>query len=103
MLRSAILSIKPTRNLIPYRFDSSTHCDLLEQLTFYGAVRRFNLDFYCKAFGIKSPKSDGVTGLDLGDLFREKRFKDIAAYCLGDVVAMAELYRRWEMLLNIKD
>lgn len=103
MIRSAILSIKPSRNLIPYRYDASTHCDLLEQLTFYGAVRKFNLDFYCKAFGIKSPKSDGVTGLDLGPLFHEKRFKDIATYCLGDVQAIAELYHRWSEYLSIKD
>jgi DNA polymerase elongation subunit (family B) len=103
MLRSAILGVKPTRNLVPYRYDASKHCDLLEQFTFYGAVRKFNLDFYCKAFGIKSPKSDGITGLDLGDLFREQRYKDIARYCLGDVVAIAELYRRWSEYLNMKD
>ena len=30
-----------------------------------GAARRFNLDFYCKAFGIESPKSHGVTGMDV--------------------------------------
>lgn len=103
MLRSAILGIKPTRNLVHYRYDASVHCDLLEQLTFYGAVRKFNLDFYCKAFGIKSPKSGGITGLDLGNLFREQRYKEIAAYCLGDVQAIAELYRRWNEFLNIKD
>jgi len=103
LLRSAILGVKPTRNLIPYRYDASVHCDLLEQLTFYGGIRRFNLDFYCKAFGIKSPKSEGVTGLDLGDLFGEKRFDEIARYCLGDVVATAELYGRWNEYLNIKD
>lgn len=101
MMRSAILGIKPTRNLMPYRYDASVHCDLLEQFTFYGATKKFNLDFYCKAFGIKSPKSDGITGLDLGDLFREKRFKDIATYCLGDVVAIAELYRRWDTYMNV--
>lgn len=103
MLRSAILSVKPTRNLIPYRYESSTHCDLLEQLTFYGAVRKFTLDFYCKAFNIKSPKSEGITGLDLGNLFREKRYKEIATYCLGDIQATTELFRRWDEYLNIKD
>jgi len=103
MLRSAMLGIKPTRNLMPYRYDASVHCDLLEQFTFYGATKKFNLDFYCKAFGIRSPKSDGITGLDLGDLFRERRFKDIATYCLGDVIAIAELFRRWDAYLNFKD
>ena len=96
LLRSAILRIKPSRNLMPYRYDASIHCDLLDQLTFYGATRKFSLDFYCKSFGIESPKSHGITGLDLGRLFGEKRFRDIADYCLGDVRATAELFRRWE-------
>ena len=103
LLRSAIVGIKPTRNLIPYRYDSAIHCDLLEQLTFYGAFRKFNLDFYCKAFGIKSPKSEGITGLGLGPLFREGKFRDIAHYCIGDVQATAELFRRWEQFLNVKE
>jgi len=96
LLRSAILRIKPSRNLMPYRYDPSIHCDLLDQLTFYGATRKFSLDFYCKSFGIESPKSHGITGLHLGRLFGEKRFRDIADYCLGDVRATAELFRRWE-------
>jgi DNA polymerase elongation subunit (family B) len=102
LLRSAILGIKPTRTMMPYRFDHATHCDLLDQLTFYGAFRKFSLDFYCKSFGIESPKSHGITGLDLGRLFKEGRFQDIATYCLGDLVATAELFRRWETYLNLK-
>ncbi len=96
MLRSALLGVKATKNLMPYRYASNEHCDLMEQLTFYGAVRKFNLDFYCKAFGIKSPKSMGITGLDLGSLFLEHRYREIAEYCIGDVRATAELYHRWQ-------
>jgi hypothetical protein len=103
MLRSAIIGVSPTRNLVPYRYDASTHCDLLDQLSFYSAVKKFNLDFYCKVFGIKSPKSEGITGLDLGDLFREKKFLEIARYCVGDVQAEAELFNIWNKYLNIKD
>ena len=103
MLRSAIAGIQPTRNLLPYRYDASEHCDLLDQLSFYGAAKKFNLDFYCKAFGIKSPKSEGLTGLSLGPLFLEKRFKEIADYCMGDVIATAELFRRWDTFLNVKN
>lgn len=98
MLRSAMLGIKPTRNLMPYRYGANEHCDLLEQLTFYGAFRKFNLDFYCKGFGIKTPKGE-VTGLDLGGLFREGRHKEIAEYCIGDVKATTELFHRWHTLL----
>lgn len=100
MMRSAILEVKASRNLMQARFDPSIHCDLLDQFTFYGAVRKFNLDFYCKAFGIESPKSHGVTGLDLAKLFEEKRFREIAEYCLGDLKATAELFRRWDKYLN---
>jgi len=101
MLRSAMLGIHPTRNLMPYRYDATIHCDLLEQLTFYGALRKFNLDFYCKSFGIESPKSHGITGLDLGALFVGKRFKEIAEYNLGDLKATAELFLKWDSHLNV--
>jgi DNA polymerase elongation subunit (family B) len=102
MLRSVVLGVKPTRNLMPYRYGASEHCDLLDQLTFYGAFRKFNLDFYCKSFGIKSPKSEGITGLDVGPLFREGRFRDIAQYCLGDVRATAELFHLWQSHLSFE-
>ncbi|MBN1396836.1 MAG: ribonuclease H-like domain-containing protein [Bacteroidetes bacterium] len=101
MLRSAILGVQPTRNLMPYRYDATVHCDLLEQFTFYGAFRKFNLDFYCKSFGIVSPKAHGITGLDIKKLFEEKRFKEIAEYNLGDIRSTAELFRRWEKYLNV--
>ena len=101
MLRSALFGIRPTKNLVPYRYSTTPHCDLLDQLTFYGASRRFNLDFYCRAFGIGSPKAGGITGLDLGPLYREGKYREIARYCIGDVIATAELYRRWKYYLNI--
>ncbi|MBI1805163.1 MAG: ribonuclease H-like domain-containing protein [Ignavibacteriae bacterium] len=103
LLRSAITGVQPTRDLLPYRYDASRHCDLLDQLSFYGATKKFNLDFYCKAFGIKSPKSEGLTGLGLGPLFREGRYKEIADYCMGDVIATAELFKRWNEFLNMKE
>jgi DNA polymerase elongation subunit (family B) len=102
LLRSAILGLRPTRNILPYRYSAKEHCDLLDQLTFYGTTRKFNLDFYCKGFGLKSPKGDGITGLDLGTLFSAGRFLEIAEYCLGDVRATAELYERWQGLLSFE-
>ncbi|MBI2430113.1 MAG: ribonuclease H-like domain-containing protein [Ignavibacteriales bacterium] len=102
LLRSAKLGIQTSRNLMPYRYDADIHCDLLEQLTFYQATRRFSLDFYSKSFGITSPKAKGITGLDMKKLFDEKRFKDIAEYCYGDVLATAELYKRWHAYLNFR-
>ena len=109
-LRSAQLNVPISRkNWLGYRFATDPHCDLAEQLTFYsvsgrdGAARKFNLDFYCKAFGIESPKSHGVTGMDVKRLMDEGRFREIAEYCLRDVVATVKLYHIWkERLAGIK-
>ena len=109
-LRSAILNVPVTRkDWLGYRYQIEPHCDLIEQLTFYGvsgregAARRFNLDFYCKAFGIESPKSHGVTGMDVGQMMADGRFRDIAEYCLRDVHATVLLYKIWkERLCGIK-
>jgi DNA polymerase elongation subunit (family B) len=109
-LRSALLNVPIKRkDWLGYRFQTEPHCDLAEQLTFYnvsgreGAARKFNLDFYCKAFGIESPKSHGVTGLDVNHLLAEGKYREIAEYCLRDVRATVELYRIWkERLAGIK-
>ena len=109
-LRSALLNVPITRkDWLGYRFATEPHCDLAEQFTFYGvsgrdgAARRFNLDFYCKAFGIESPKSHGVTGMDVGRLLAEGRCREIAEYCVRDVEATVALHRIWrERLAGIK-
>lgn len=95
MLRSAVHRIKPTKELMPNRYNIS-HTDLLDQLTFYGSVRRkFSLHMWCKAFGIKSPKEEGVTGYQVNDLFREKQYLTIAKYCVRDLYATKELFEYW--------
>jgi DNA polymerase elongation subunit (family B) len=109
-LRSAQLNVPISRkDWLGYRYATDPHCDLAEQLTFYsvsgrdGAARKFNLDFYCKAFGIESPKSQGVTGMDVMRLMDEGRYREIAEYCLRDVVATVKLYQIWkERLAGIK-
>jgi predicted PolB exonuclease-like 3'-5' exonuclease len=95
MLRSAMLGVKPSRNLMTYRYATDVHVDLLEQLTFYSACRKFNLDFYCKAFGIVSPKAQGINGHDVAPMFEKEQYTDIAEYCAGDLHATRELYLRW--------
>ncbi len=100
MLRSAFLSVKPSRNLLPYRYDNNLHVDLLDQLSFYGASRRFSLDMYCRFFGIKSPKADGLDGSQVNNLFQQGEYEKIAKYCLGDVLATKELYLKWQNFLK---
>ena len=107
MIRSAILGVRPSKNLLSNRYLSlqkydATHVDLFDQLTFYGAVRKkFNLHFWTKAFGIKSPKEEGITGDEVGKLYKEGKLMDIAKYNLGDLKATKELYERWNKYLNL--
>lgn len=100
MLRSALLQIKPSKNFLKNRFDISRHIDLLEQLTFFGVTRKFNLDFYCQSFGIDSPKSKDITGMEVKTLFEAGRIKEIAIYCSKDVSATFQLYKIWNEYLN---
>jgi len=106
--RSAINDIRPTRDLMAnrylnlQRFSGVKHVDLLDQLTFYGAMRRkwSSLHLWCRAFNIKSPKAEGIKGDDVGKLFREKKYLDIARYNAGDLWATKELYEYWDKYLR---
>ncbi len=108
MLRSAVLGIRPSLNLMSgtrwnYR---ESHTDLLDEFTYQmpqqnGATRRFNLDFYTKTFGIRSPKAEGVDGSKVAEYYDRKDYSTIAEYCLRDVQATWELYLVWLELLRM--
>jgi len=101
MMRSAMLGVKVTKNLMGYRYGDE-HIDLLEQFTFFGATRKFNLDFYCQSFGIESPKSKDISGMEVKNLYEAGRIKDIAVYCSKDIYATYQLFKIWEDYLNLK-
>jgi len=106
-VRSAVHKIKSSKDLMSNRYLSSqrfgaTHIDLFDQLTFYGATRRRGgLHLWCRAFGITSPKAQGVTGDDVAQLFKEKKYKEIAKYNVGDLMATKELYDYWKNYIKI--
>lgn len=101
MMRSMINKIKPLRNLLPNRFGQE-HIDLLDSLTFYGATRKFNLDFYCRRLGITSPKSEDYSGDQVAKLYQEKRLPEIAEYNKRDTIATSELYHLYKEFLVVK-
>ena len=106
MVRSAVHGIRPTKDLMRGRYlyqhsPDAVHIDLQDQLTFYGATRRKGgLHLWSRAFGIESPKPSGVTGDDVGRLFKEKKYLDIAKYNVGDLRATKALYEKWESYLS---
>ena len=108
IIRSAINQVKPTKNLMSNRYYRSQdpkakHVDLLDQLTFYGAVMsKPKLHIVCRAFGIKSPKTDGVSGSDVASLFKNANYKKIAEYNVLDVAATSELYQYWKKFIKFE-
>ena len=106
MLRSALLGIRPYRNIMAgTKFNYPLHIDLIDELTYYspsqyGATKRFNFDFYTRAFGITSPKSEGIDGSKVTEFYKEGKILDIAEYCLRDVKATWELFCKWKELLK---
>lgn len=107
--RSAVNRIRPTKNLMSNRYYRSQyinakHVDLMDQMTFYGAVQnRPKLHLVCRAFGIKSPKDEGVAGGDVAKLFQKGYYQKIAEYNVRDVVATAELYKYWREYIKVED
>lgn len=102
MIRSAQLGIECTRDLVGYRYDLSSNCDLSDAITFQGAVRGwYDLDYWCRAFGIESPKSKGCTGADVDRLWREGKYESIGTYLRDDIEATAQLYERLKPMLTV--
>lgn len=104
-IRSAVSGVRPTVDLMSNRYTSMQrgvkHVDLMDQLTFYGAVtKKPSLHLVCRSFGIKSPKADGITGDDVARLFKEKKFLDIARYNVGDLYATRDVYQYWEKYIR---
>src|SRR3989338_1142829 len=100
VVRSAIHKIRPSKDLMSNRYLSlqrgAAHIDLQDQLSFYGAVRRReSLHMFARAFGIASPKVEGVTGDDVAALYRAGEVETIARYNARDLRATAELYEVW--------
>lgn len=107
MIRSAVCGIKPTKDLMKSRYVSqqspeAIHIDLAEQLTFYGALRKKgSLHLWARIFNIESPKSQGITGDDVGRLYSQGRYLDIAKYNVLDLRTTRELFKRWNEYLNL--
>jgi len=103
MLRSAVYGIKPTRNLVGYRYNLNDNCDLLEVLTLMGVLswqHRYSLDFWCSQFGIESPKKD-MDGSQVGEVWRSGDFDRLVNYSLSDIKATAELYLAAQPLIEV--
>ncbi|MDZ4772821.1 MAG: ribonuclease H-like domain-containing protein [Planctomycetota bacterium] len=95
-IRSAQLGVKPSRNLIPKRWEIADHCDLMDVFNFQGTVRdSYSLEYWCRRFDVESPKGS-IDGSQVARVYRQGRIEDIGEYCLRDVRATSQLFQRLE-------
>ncbi len=107
-IRSAINKIKPSKDLMEGRYlyqqRKASHVDIYDQLTYYGGMRFAtggSLHMACQAFGINTPKEDGIDGSQVLKMFTDKRYKEIAEYNARDIQATKELYSFWRQFLAV--
>jgi hypothetical protein len=94
MRRSQYLRVAhPPLNLDKYR---TPHLDLLDRLTFRGAIPGHSLKFYCARFGIAL--DDTHTGKDIGALVAAGDWAAVAAHCRADVDGTRALAQRLGVL-----
>lgn len=106
IVRSAIHGLRPTVDLMSNRYLSrqwsgAMHIDLYDQLTFYGASSaKGSLHMWTRAFGIPSPKENGMSGKDVGLYFKQKKYGEIARYNARDLHATAHLFEYWNTYIK---
>ncbi len=98
LARSAVHQIVPRPFPVTRRFTLMPHLDLCELLSSFGALRFPTLDAWCHTFDVKSPK-DGIDGSQVQSFYDAGKIREIAAYCLEDVRATAQLFEKVEPYL----
>jgi 3'-5' exonuclease len=95
MQRSLVREVAVSTNLMPYRYRlNGKHLDLADVLSWFRATRPYGLASWTQAIGATSPKEGSVAGAEVGAAFAEGRDREIAEYCLRDVIATAMLADR---------
>lgn len=94
--RSILLGVKPSFEICFARFRSAPVYDVMWQWECWRKKR--SLDELARAFGISSPKDQGIDGSQVYDFYLAGRHEEIASYCLRDVEATRALYCRLRYL-----
>lgn len=76
-----------------YRYSAEDHCDLVDQMSDYGASLRMTLDETAVAFGLPGKIAEGNG--DVESLYRQGRLAEIRSYCEADALNLIALYIMW--------
>ena len=83
-----------------YRYSEEGHCDLMDAMGDYGAIRSLGLDGMARLIGLpgKPKGADEVTGKNVAQAYAAGRIAEITRYCIADAVQTAFLFLRWRLL-----
>lgn len=95
-LQAKFLSLGTKWESYTQRYAPDWHCDVLEQLTDYGASGKVSLHEVATAFNI--PGKIDVNGGGVWDLYQDGKINEIRDYCETDVMSTYLLYLRWRLL-----
>lgn len=95
--RSVILGVRPSRDLSFARYRSEPIFDTMKEWEKWGSsgvsLHRLSL-----ALDLTSPKEEGIDGSKVYDYYLAGKVDDIAKYCMRDVGATREIYKRMNFL-----
>jgi predicted PolB exonuclease-like 3'-5' exonuclease len=81
MRRAQYLGVTfPLLNLDRYR---TSHIDLMQKLTFNGAIKAHSLKFYCSRFGL--PVEDNIDGSQIAALVKAGDWAAVESHCRSDL------------------
>jgi 3'-5' exonuclease len=94
--RSMYHNIMPTNSqfLDTRRFQKFPHFDVFQVICDYDMRNAVSLDVASEYLGIKSPKTGEVKAENVYQAYQDGRMKEIAEYCLDDVRATYDVYKR---------
>ncbi|HLC43871.1 MAG TPA: ribonuclease H-like domain-containing protein [Patescibacteria group bacterium] len=91
--RSIINNVRPSRDLSFARYRSSPIFDTMKEWEKWGA-QGVSLHKLSVAFGIASPKEEGIDGSKVYDYYLAGKTDEIIKYCKRDVEATRKVYKR---------
>lgn len=94
--RSMKYGIKPSsiNFLNTNKYKRFPQFDVQEVLADYNWSDRVTLRLACELLGVESPKEEGIAAKDVAEAFHSGRIQDIADYCVRDVIATYEVYKK---------
>ena len=84
-----------------YRYSANWHCDLMDQISDYGACSKPAMDLIAKAMGL--PGKLGGNGAQVQAMFEAGEIENVAAYCECDVLNLYGIYLRWLLVTGQMD